>query len=396
MGTLTAAKVRTATATGRAAKLYGDGDGLYLRVAPTGARSWIQRIVVHGKRRTLGLGPFPLVSLAEAREASFELRRTVRRGGDPIAERRARDVLTFEAAALATYETLRPRWRDLKTAKNWLQGMEKRAFPALGAMPVDRIGREDVLRVLTPIWTSRPEVARKLRQRIRATFEWAQAHGHCTDNPAGEGINGALPSMPSVKAHFRSLPYTEVAAALDVIDASTARGPAKLALRFVGLTAARSGEVREARWSEIDMEARLWTVPGSRMKTGAEHRVPLSDAALAVLEDARALAGRSALVFPSALRPGRPMSDMTLTKVLRDNGLADRATVHGFRASFRSWASEKTNAPHAVMKLCLSHAVGDAVERAYARSDLLDKRRRLMDQWAAYLTARRADVVRIA
>ena len=302
---------------------------------------------------------------------------------------------TFEEAALATFEANRPRWRDAKTAKNWLQQMEKRAFPAIGAMPVDRIGREDVLRILTPIWTDKPEIARKLRQRIRATFEWAQAHGHCESNPAGEGINGALPSMPAVKSHFRALPYPEVAGALDVIEASTASLAAKLALRLVVLTATRSGEVREARWSEIDFDAREWRIPGERMKTGAEHRVPLSDAALAVMAAARSLEDGSGLCFPSPMRRGRPMSDMSLTKVLRGNGLADRATVHGMRSAFRTWASERTNAPHAVMELCLAHAVGDATERAYSRSDLVDKRRRLMDQWAAFVTGKGADVVRL-
>ena len=273
--------------------------------------------------------------------------------------------------------------------------MAKRVLPVLGDMPVDTIGREDVLRILTPIWTSRPEIARKLRSRVRAVLSWAQAHGHVEHNAAGEGIDGALPVMPAVRAHFRALPYPDVGAALDTIDGSRASVSARACLRFLVLTACRSGEARGATCAEIDPEAREWRIPASRMKGGAEHRVPLSEAATAALEAVRSLRGPSDLVFPSPQRPGRPLSDMTLTKVLRDTGLAGRATVHGFRTAFRTWASEKTNADHAVMELCLAHHVGTAVERAYARSDLLAKRRRLMDQWAAFVTGGSAKVVRL-
>ena len=391
MGKLTVAKLRALSTPG----LHGDGGTLYLRVALGGSKSWIQRLTVAGRRRDVGLGPWPLVSLREAREQAFENRRVVRRGGDPLADKRRAKAPTFREAAERTFEANRARWRNNKTSSNWLQGMAKRVLPVLGDTRVDAIGREDVLRVLTPVWTSRPEIARKLRSRIRAVLAWAQAHGHVEHNVAGEAIDGALPAMPAVKAHFRALPYPEVTAALETLQTSRASLSAKTALRLAVLTACRSGEARGATWAEIDLEAREWRIPATRMKTGVEHRVPLSDAAVAALEAVRPLRDRHDLVFPSPSRPGKALSDMTLTKGRRDTGLADRATVHGFRTAFRTWASEKTNADHAVMELCLAHHVGTAVERAYARSDLLEKRRRLMDQWAAYLTGGRAKVVRL-
>ena len=335
------------------------------------------------------------MTLAEARELAFENRRLARRGGDPLAGRRRAKAPTFEQAAVRTFEANRARWRHAKTATNWAGSMAKYAYPVFGERPVDQIGREDVLRVLTPIWTSKPAVSRKLRQRIRAVLAWAQAHGHVEHNPAGEAIDGALPAMPAVRAHFRALPYPEVAAALDTVEASRASESAKACLRFLVLTACRSGEARGATWDEIDIDAGLWVIPASRMKGGAEHRQPLSAAALAPLEAVRPFADTSGLVFPSPSRPGRPLSDMTLTKVLRDTGLAERATVHGFRTAFRTWASEKTNADHATMELCLAHHVGTAVERAYARSDLLAKRRRLMGRWGAFVTGGSAKVVRL-
>lgn len=382
MAKLTVALVRAVSRPG----MYGDGGTLYLRVAPGGSKSWIQRITINGRRHDIGLGGFPLVTLAEARDAAFENRRLARRGGDPLADKRKAKVPTFREAAVRTFEANRPRWRNAKHVASWMQMLEKRALPVIGAMRVDRITREDVLRILTPIWTKHPEVARKTRQRIRAVLAWAQAHGYVEHNAAGEGIDGALPTMPKQKRHYRALPYQDVAAALATVEASRASLAAKLCLRFVVLTACRSGEARAATWSEIDEDARLWVIPAERMKTGAEHRQPLCDAALAVLAEARKLDDGSGLLFPSPMRRGRPLSDMSLTKVLRDTGLAERATVHGFRTCFRTWASERTNADHAVMELSLAHAVGSAVERAYARSDMLEKRRRLMDRWGRFVT----------
>ena len=388
MGKLTVLKARSISEPG----MYGDGETLYLVVAPGGSKSWVQRLTIHGKRTDLGLGGFALVTLAEARHKAYENRRLARSGGDPLGEKRKDTTPTFREAAQQTHEANKPRWRNGKHTVSWMQMLERYAIPRLGSMPVDRIGREHVLSVLTPVWNSRPETARRLRQRIRAVLAWAQAHNYVEHNAAGEGIGGALPSMPKLKVHFRALPYSEVAAALDTVEASGASMAAKLCLRFLVLTCARSGEARNATWAEINLEAREWRIPASRMKGGVEHRVPLSDAAVAVLEQARLL-NDPEVVFPSPMRRGRPLSDMTLTKVLRDTGLAEKCTVHGFRSSARTWMSEKTSADHAVMETALAHSVGSAVEQAYARSDLFEKRRALMQRWADFLAGDRGKVV---
>ena len=390
MGKLTAAKVRSIASPG----LHGDGGTLYLKVAPGGTKSWIQRLTIDSRRRDIGLGGFPLVSLAEARDKAFENRRHARGGGDPLAEKRKARVPTFREAALKVFDANKPRWRNGHHTKSWLQTLERHAMPHIGDMPVDRIGREDVLRVLTPIWGTRIETARRVRQRTRTVLAWAQAHGYIAgDNAAGEGIDGALPAMPAVKEHFRALPYNEVPDVLRTVEESGASLAARLCFRFVVLTAARSGEARGATWNEIDLDARLWIIPPSRMKAHVEHRVPLSSVAVDVLEQARMLDDGSGVVFPSPMRRGKPLSNMSLTKVLRDNRLADRTTVHGFRSSFRDWCAE-TGKPRELAEAALAHTVG-GVEGAYFRSDLIEQRRRLMEDWARYLTGARAKVVRL-
>ena len=374
---------------------YRAGETLYLSVTPRGSKSWIQRIIIHGRRHDIGLGGFPLVSLAEARDLAFQNRKLARSGHDPLTLKRKAKIPTFREAAEKTFEANRARWRSQKTVKNWEQGMAKHVLPVIGGMRVDQIRREDVLRILTPIWTEKPEIARKQRNRIRTVLSWCQAHEFIEYNVAGEAIDGALPTMPAVKEHFRALPYQDVAMALETVEASSASLAAKLCFRFLVLTATRSGEARGATWSEIDMKAKEWRIPASRMKAGVEHRIPLPGVALAVLEQAEILRDGSDLIFPSSVKRGTPMSDMTLTKVLRTTGLAELTTVHGLRSAFRDFASENTNATHAVMELSLAHKVGSAVEQAYARSDLLTKRRRLMEQWAAYITGANADVVQL-
>lgn len=381
MGKLSVLKIKKLDRAG----LYGDGGTLFLKVQVRNgrvSRSWVQRLTVKGRRRDFGLGAFPLVTLAEARERAFDNRRVARRGDDP----KPRAVPTFRQAASRAHKALRPRWRNPKVAAQWLRTMEIHALPRLADMPVNAITRADVLDVLTPLWTTKPGIATKLRQSLGATFQWARAQGYVDENPAGEAIQGALPRVRSSGRHYRALDYREVSAAFNTIAECKASVAARACLQLVILTACRNGEGRGATWAEVDIESRIWRIPASRMKSEREHRVPLSVAAVGVLETARTLDDGSGLVFPSPVRRGRPLSDMTLTKVLRDSGLADRATVHGFRTSFRTWAAECTDADHAVMELCLSHQVGDATERAYARSDLLTKRARLMDLWALYVT----------
>jgi len=362
--------------------LYGDGNTLFLRVAPGGSKQWIQRLTIHGRRRDIGLGGCGWVTLAEAREAAYENRRIARRGGDPLAEKRQAQVPLFRDAARKTHEALRPRWRNDKVAANWMQQLERHAFKRLGGLPVNGIRGEDVLAVLTPIWSSKPETARRVRRCIRATLQWCQAHGYIDFNAAGEAIDGALPRMAAVKAHFRALPYRELPAAMRMIESSAASQSSRLALRFLILTAARSGEVRGATWPEVDFEERLWRIPGERMKTGAEHRVPLSEPAMDLLDRAERLGGGDNHIFPSPVHKGRPLSDATLTKVLRLTGLAGKATVHGFRSSFRDWCAD-TGQPREIAEAALAHTVG-GVEGAYFRSDLFDRRRKLMDAWAGF------------
>ena len=366
MGKLTIGFLRSVTVPGR----YGDGATLFLKVAHGGSKSWIQRLTIEGQRHDIGLGTFPVIGLAEARERAFANRVAVAHGGNPLAEKRRAKSPTFREAAERTFEATKARWRNAKIAKMWRSTLEKRAFPAFGDRRVDTVTREDVLRVVAPIWSSKPETARRLRGYIRATLSWCQAHGFIAgDNLAGESIDGGLLSMPVVKQHLRALPYAEIGAALETVQGDTA---AKLCLRFVVLTAVRSGEARGAVWTEIDMATRTWTIPAARMKVATEHRVPLSDAAVTVLGQARALHDGSDIVFPSPMKPGRSLSDMALTKTLRDAGLADRATVHGFRSPFRDWCAE-TGKPREIAEAALAHTVG-GVEGAYFRSDLFQRR----------------------
>ena len=353
----------------------------------------MQRIVIHGRRRDLGLGAYPAIGLSEARARAMANKALVTAGRDPVAERRRAGSPTFREAAKRVYEANLPRWRSGKHTVNWWRSLERHAFPILGEMKVDRIRRSDVLAVLEPIWGERPETARRVRQRIRGILRWCEAHDYCSGNVGGEALDGALPPMPRLTAHHRALPYQNVRATLEIVDASGASLAAKLCLRFLVLTAARSGEAREATWEEIDEAAREWRIAAWRMKGGVQHRVPLSGAALSVLEQAASLRDDSGLIFPSPVKPDRPLSDVTLIKVLRSVGFAERATVHGFRSTFRDWAAECTNAPHSVMELSLAHAAGSSVEQAYARSDLFAKRRKLMDQWADFLSSAVADTV---
>ena len=380
--TLSATRAKALKDPGR----YSDGGGLHLYISKAGGKSWVQRITIEGRRRDIGLGGFPSVSLARAREKAAENRAAVAESRDPLADRHAPAMPTFREAAGAVHEANRPRWRNAKHIASWMQTLERHAMPTLGATPLGRIDRGEVLRVLTPIWTTRPETARRVRQRMRTVFRWAMAHGFMETNPAGEAIDGALPPMPKVKAHLRALPYREVGSALETVEGSQASIPARLCFRFLVLTAARSGEARGARWDEIDLQSHVWRIPSERMKAGKEHRAPLSVQALELLGEASALRDESGLVFPSPLKPGAPMSDMTLTKVLRSTGLAERATVHGFRSSFKNWTLEQTDTPWAVSEAALAHILGNSTEQAYARSDLFERRRALMQQWADYLT----------
>ena len=385
---LTARFVNTVSDPGR----YGDGrggHGLILNVHRTldgrVSKSWIQRVRIGARVTHLGLGSFPVVTLAEARKAALANRRTAAKGIDP----RTGGVPTFAAALDAVLVIQAGVWRDGGKSENQWRASLRDYAGALMRKPVDAIGPGDVLGVLTPIWNEKRETAKRVRQRIGAVMRWSVAEGHRTDNPV-DAIGAALPKTGCNKAHHRALPYGAVAGALATVRASAAYPTTKLAFECLVLTAARSGEVRGMRWDEVDGDT--WTVPAERMKTGREHRVPLSGPTLAVLREARQYADGSGLVFPSAR--GKVMHGMALSRLL--TYLDVGAVPHGFRSSFRDWAAERTSTPHAVMEAALAHVVKNQAEAAYARSDLLDKRRVLMDAWARYVTAESCTVVEIA
>ena len=349
---------------------------------PTGARRWIQRLVVCGRRRELGLGGFPLVSLKEAREKAFSNRKVAREGGDPLTEkRRAQALPTFAEAAKRVWRDNSPGWRHPRHAHDWISSLTRHVLPYIGDKPVSNVSSADILNTLRRIWHSRPETARRIRQRISSVMEWAVAMEYRADNPC-DRLGPVLGPQQNLVEHMRALPHGEVAGAIRKMQASGATPAVKRAFEFLVLTAARSGEVRGARWAEIDLPARLWTVPARRMKSRREHRIPLCRRAMEILDAARGFGdGLSPLVFPS--QGGKPISITRLPRMLHN--LKVDAVPHGFRSSFRDWAAEETNHPREVVEAALAHVVGNQTEAAYARSDLFERRRRLMDEWGAYL-----------
>ena len=386
MPRLTAKFVDTTSKPGR----YHDGQaGLYLSVKERAGRvrkSYMQRITIHGHRCEIGLGSVRWTTPSEARAKALANWKIARTGGDP--RQGAKPVPTFADALDAVLAIQAPTWRNPKSEPQWRASLRDYAG-ALMAKPVDRIGPADVLAVVGPIWSAKRETARRVKQRISKVMQWAVAEGHRTDNPV-DAIGAALPKNGNHREHFRTLPYERVSGAVAAVRQSGAWWATKAAFELLVLTAARSGEVRGMRWSEIDGD--VWTVPGERMKAGRDHRVPLSPRALAILDEARETTGGAGLVFPAI--NGRAMSDSTLSKLAKELGI--EGTPHGMRSAFRDWASERTNTPHAVMEAALAHVIPNAAEAAYARSDLLDKRRVLMDAWARYLDVRTDNVRRIA
>lgn len=382
-GKLTATKVRSLKEPGR----YGDGAGLMLVIAPDGSRKWVLRVQKGGKRRDLGLGSLAGVSLAQAREEADRLRKMVRAGLDPVAERKKqREALpTFREAAARVHAEHRPSWKNPKHAAQWLSSLEQYAHPHFGDRLVSEIDSGMIRDALAPIWLTIPETARRVRQRIRTVLDWAHAKGYRPSEAPMRAISKGLPKLPKKGEHFAALPWQDVPGFLSKLrEADKAGAVVKLAFEFLVLTAAHSGEVRCARWSEIDVDAKEWRIPASRMKAGTAHVVPLSTRALEVLEAAGALRlsdDAEALIFPGERR-GKPLSDMTLTMLLRR--MAVGCTAHGFRSSFRDWAAEATRFPREVAEAALAHAVADRVEAAYRRSTLLEKRWTMMEQWALH------------
>ena len=361
---------------------HADGNGLYLFVQPSGTRSWIQRLVVRGRRRELGLGSLALVPLAEAREKALANRKLARQGGDPLAEkRRTEGIPTFAEAAMRVLEQKRDGWRGRRHHREWMSSLRRFAFPRIGKMPVSEVTSADVLEILSPIWHRKAQTARRLRQRLRGVLEWAVAMEYRIDNPC-DRIGPVLGPQHDMVQHMQALPHREVAAAIRTVQTSTAPPAVRLAFEFLVLTAARWSEVRWAEWEVIDRDAGVWTVPARRMKANRQHRVPLCGRALEILEAVQALDEEAGpLVFTRG--GGKPLNDKQLRWLVREQGIA--AVPHGFRSSFRDWAGEETDHPREVIEAALAHVVRDRVEAAYARSDLFERRRILMDDWARYL-----------
>jgi len=384
--------------------MHGDGNGLWLRVVTPERRQWLLRYSRHGKTREMGLGAYPDVSLAAARDKAHAARQQLANDIDPIEAREARrqaeaakeaHAVTFTEAAKAYIASHKAGWRNAKHAAQWRSTLAAYAEPVIGPMACSVITTADVLKVLTPIWAEKPETATRVRARIEAVLSYAKSNGwRSGENPAvwRDHLAHSLPPRSKVApvVHHAALPWHEAPAFMAALRECESMGAR--ALQFAILTAARSGEVRRAQWSEIDMDRAEWIIPAARMKAGKDHRVPLSEAALAILHEMAALKDGSGLVFLGR-RKGVRMSDLTLTSPLRRMGRGD-LTAHGFRSTFRDWAGEATHHANHVVEQALAHAIPSAVEAAYRRGDLLAKRRVLMDDWAKYLAKPPAQVVR--
>jgi integrase len=373
--------------------MHADGGNLYLCVSKTGAKSWIFRWKKVGRVREMGLGALANVGLAAARRKAEEARKLIGDGVDPLDERKAEEQarrldeakrVTFRDAATALIASKESGWRNEKHRQQWRNTLTQYAYPVLGDVPVDDVDISLVLKVLEPLWLERPETASRLRGRIEAVLDWAKARGYRQgENPARwrGNLDHLLAKQQKLsRGHHAALPYTEVPAFL--ADLRTREGMAALALEFAVLTAARSGEVRGMTWAEVNLKEKVWTIPATRMKAGKEHRVPLTDRTIEIFKLVVPICA-AGLVFPGTR--GKPLPEVTLLAVLRRMG-HDAATVHGFRSAFRDWCGDRTNFPREVAEAALAHVAGDETERAYRRSDALDKRRKLMEAWAAFCT----------
>ena len=392
MGSLTATEVKAKSQPGR----YSDGDGLFLLVGKGGAKSWMVRIQKDGRRRDIGLGSASKVPLKLARERANDVRQQIEVGIDPVAERRkAAGIPTFREAARLVHAEHKASWRNEKHKAQWLSTLESYAFPAFGDRSVAQVDAAAVRDALAAIWLAKPETARRLRQRIRTVIDWAVAKGYRDGTLAMPVIDKALPKQRAKVRHHKAVPYAELPAFMGKLRQTESMG--RLALEAVILTAARSGEVRLATWGEVDLEASTWTIPAERMKAGREHVVPLSAPAASLFKRMKAHRREdtdAALVFPGVKR-GKPLSDMTLTKAMRDMGREE--TPHGFRSTFRDWIAEQTTWPADLAEAALAHVVSDKTVAAYQRGSMFEKRRELMTAWAGYCEgASGGNVVRLS
>ncbi len=391
MAKLTALEVKRMSAPGR----YGDGGGLWLQVRDAERKSWLLRFMLNGKAREMGLGPIELVSLAEARQKAIAGRKLLLDGIDPLDQRKAEKAARVAQAGAFTFKEVAEKyikahkagWKSEKHAAQWEATLTTYAYPHFGAHLVSAVDTGDVTKALEPIWATKPETASRVRGRIESVLDYAKSRGwRQGENPARwKGhLDNLLPKRSKVARveHHAALPWREIGAFMAKLGEQA--GMAALALRFAILTAGRTGEVIGARWSEIDIEAALWTVPADRMKAAREHRVPLSSAALAMLGELLPLRPQDGdgYVFPGG-KAGKPLSNMALLMALRRMERGD-LTAHGFRSTFRDWCAEATAYPAEMAEMALAHAVGSKVEAAYRRGDLFEKRREMMKEWAEF------------
>jgi integrase len=374
---------------------FADGGGLYFRVAPGGARGWIFRFTRSGRTRDAGLGSFPAVGLSNARQQAEDCRRLLAAGIDPIEARRAERQMarakadgarSFKSCAEEFIASHEAAWRNDKHRAQWRSTLATYAYPVIGALPVQEIDTELVLKILHPVWTVKPETASRLRQRIERVLSWAKVRGYRDgENPATwrGHLDHLLPAKARVRRvkHHAALGYWDIPEFMMRVRADTSISAR--ALEFLILTATRTGETLGARWDEIDLERGFWTIPGNRMKAGREHRVPLSARAVGIAKEMAEIK-QNDWMFPG-MKPGRSLSSMALLMLLRRMGCCS-ITAHGFRSSFRDWVAERTSFQREVAEMALAHSLPDAVEAAYRRGDLFSKRRRLMDSWAVYCT----------
>lgn len=384
-------RVNTLSKPGR----YADGNGLYLVVDPSGAKRWVLRTVIGGKRRDLGLGGYTVVPLAEARKEAARLRGIARSGGDPLTQRRKerRSIPTFAEAAREVHKLHSPAWKNAKHSIEWLRSLEVHVFPALRDMRVDLVSQADVLKALSALWLQKPETGRRIKQRIRLVLSWAKARGFRSgDNPV-EGLSTVLPAQTDKPVHHAAMPYAEIPAFVHKLRKSDTLPIVKLAFEFLILTACRTNEVLGAQWSEFDLDKALWAIPPARMKAKREHRVPLSPRCIEILNEAKGFDYRRGLYVFSNPATGEKLSNMALLMIMKRAKFP--YVPHGFRSSFRDWAAERTNTPSAVMEAALAHAEHDKTVAAYARSDLFERRTKLMEKWQQHCMAAKAEIVPI-
>jgi integrase len=399
---LTAVAVRNLVKPG----FHHDGGGLYLQVSSYGTKSWVLRYTLNKKVRDMGLGPVADWTLAEARERAKKYRQLVDDGIDPVnfreqerLQRAAADAeaarlrRTFTECAQEYHEASKSDWKNAKHKEQWINTLTTYAFPVFGKVPISHLTKDQIRQALLPIWKTKAETASRVLQRIRTVVNYGAAIGYCNglDSEQWDQLKKGLPkNSKELKGdHHASCPYDQVGAVLRTVMAGASSDSVKLAFAFIVLTAARSGEVRSVVWAEIDEKTRLWKIPEERMKAGRPHSVPLSDAALVVLEQAKKLQSTpsvgnlppTGLIFPNTVKTA--LSDMTFTQMLRRMGVSH--TMHGFRASFRTWGAEIAHYEHDILEFALAHVVGDATVRAYQRSDMVEKRRQLMQDWADYI-----------